>query len=446
MKEKKAVNGKKILIAVGIVIAAVAVLAVGLFVLYKTCFDPARGSVKNWVYSRDLDEKLTAEEIKEDLDDLIRKLRTRHPAWLEDGNEKVAATEAQYKDEVAKLSGMTEATVMDEWRAASRILNKLGDGHSVVYGEFETPLYIDDLTGLREYGLPVKINGEEVSAVVDRFLGLFQYELKERAKTIFNQNVTASKAYLEYCGVDVSDGVTYTFLVDGEEKDVHYSFVPVNEIKGYSPSSNNRSFVNYEIDKDRKVGIFELDECNYNDEYRKTVKAFFEEVKANGVESVIVDLTDNGGGSSMVADEFIHYLDADKYYRLPMDIRYGNLLIKYKNKLIKNAKLEPRFSGDVYILTSVRTFSAAKDFTMLVKDSGLGTVVGEPSGNLPDSYGDSINFMMPNSGLYYSISFKRWFRIDETKRGLPLEVDVPCEDSEALDVALELIENKRNGK
>ncbi|MBO7336393.1 MAG: hypothetical protein J6U42_05590 [Lachnospiraceae bacterium] len=446
MKEKKATKGKKALIKVCIVIAAVALLAVGLFVLYKTCFDPFRGRVKNWVYSKNLDEKLTSEEITEDLDDLIKRLRARHPAWLEDGNEKVTAVEAQYKDEIAKLSGMTEASVLYEWQAASRILNKLGDGHTVVYGELETPLYIDDVTELRQYGIPVRINGEECSAVLDRFLRLFQYEMKERAELIFAQNVSANKAYLEYCGVDVSDGVTYTYLVDGEEKDVHYSFVPVNEIKGYSPSSNNRSFVNYEIDKDRKVGIFELDECNYNDEYRKTLKAFFEEVSANGIESVIVDLRDNGGGNSAVADEFIHYLDADKYYRLPMDIRYGNLLIKFKNKLIKNKKLEPRFSGDVYILTSTNTFSAAKDFTMLVKDSGLGTVVGEPSGNLPDSYGDSINFMLPNSRLYYSMSFKRWFRIDETKRGLPLEADVPCKESEALDVALELIENKRNGK
>ena len=42
MKEKKETKGKKALITVCIVIAAVALLAVGLFVLYKTCFDPFR--------------------------------------------------------------------------------------------------------------------------------------------------------------------------------------------------------------------------------------------------------------------------------------------------------------------------------------------------------------------------------------------------------------------
>ncbi|MBP5250303.1 MAG: hypothetical protein J6Z46_09895, partial [Lachnospiraceae bacterium] len=67
MKEKKETKGKKALITVCIVIAAVALLAVGLFVLYKTCFDPFRGRVKNWVYSKNLDEKLTREEITEDL-------------------------------------------------------------------------------------------------------------------------------------------------------------------------------------------------------------------------------------------------------------------------------------------------------------------------------------------------------------------------------------------
>ena len=82
------------------------------------------------------------------------------------------------------------------------------------------------------------------------------------------------------------------------------------------------------------------------------------------------------------------------------------------------------------------------DFTMLIMDNGLGTVVGEESGNLPDSYGDILLFNTPCSQLRFSVSYKRWFRLDETKSGQPLIPDYPCDSAEAMDKAYELILEK----
>ena len=101
--------------------------------------------------------------------------------------------------------------------------------------------------------------------------------------------------------------------------------------------------------------------------------------------------------------------------------------------------LESVYSGDIYVLTNTRSFSAAMDFTMDIMDNDLGTVVGEACGNLPDSYGDVLSFQTPNSGLRFSISYKRWFRTDESKTGQPLEPDYPCPSNEAMDKAYELI-------
>ena len=49
------------------------------------------------------------------------------------------------------------------------------------------------------------------------------------------------------------------------------------------------------------------------EEYEKTLASFFEEVEKENIQNVVVDLRGNGGGNSWVANEFITYLDVDKY-------------------------------------------------------------------------------------------------------------------------------------
>jgi len=50
-----------------------------------------------------------------------------------------------------------------------------------------------------------------------------------------------------------------------------------------------------------------------------------------------------------------------------------------------------------------------------VQDDHLGKIVGEPTGNAPSSYGDILSFTLPNSGLAYTVSFKRWVRPDPAR-------------------------------
>ncbi|MDE7281805.1 MAG: S41 family peptidase, partial [Ruminiclostridium sp.] len=89
------------------------------------------------------------------------------------------------------------------------------------------------------------------------------------------------------------------------------------------------------------------------------------------------------------------------------------------------------FKGNLYLLTSTSTFSSAMCFAQYIKDNSIGTIIGEPSGNAPDSYGDITAFKLPNSGAAIQMSTKKWYRIDNIE-GL-IEPDIPCEEWEALD-------------
>ena len=438
-------KGKKIKkIVFGFLIAVVALIAVAAGVWFLA-LNPYRGNVENPDETLALDTVLTKEQAKEDIDYVMEMYRDRHPAWLEDGNERVANVEAQYLKELELLDSMTdeEVTVLAEWQMISRIMHELYDGHSNVYTQYNETICIDDYTYFYEYGLPAKIGDLTFDEALEKFKAVYQYETDAFAKIMFIRKIIGSEACLRWIGYDTSEGIDMTFDTKKGEEVVHFNFVPYSESKKpeYSPDEEDRGWVYYDIDTENGIGIFSLESCQYNDEYKKVVKEFFKAVDEAGIEHIIIDLRNNGGGSSMVADHFLRYVDIDGFYTWADNVRVGDFLIKDERTFQKNGRLDPQYSGDLYVLTNTLTYSAAMDFTMDIMDNDLGTVVGEASGNLPDSYGDILCFQTPNSHLQFSISYKRWFRTDESKTGQPLEPDYPCPSEEAMDKAYELILN-----
>ena len=77
------------------------------------------------------------------------------------------------------------------------------------------------------------------------------------------------------------------------------------------------------------------------------------------------------------------------------------------------------------------------DFAMLIKDNGLGKLIGQPCGNLPASYGQVVHFHLPKTGFYMQISMKKWYRVDKTKNEEPLYPDITCPEEKALEVLLD---------
>lgn len=426
---------KGIRIVLGIIVILAGLIGLG----YVTC-NPERGTLKDKVITKPLDETLTAEQVKEDIDFAMKTMRERHPVWLEKDNENVSKVEQQYETELANIGeGMT---VIEELKMLSRIMHELGDGHTESYVNLEENKYINDLTQLGEGNELLAINGEPIEDIYKRFLEVFSYEREEFAKAVFDNNVTCSESSLRLCGVDTSHGVTFTIKTEeGQQQDYTYSFVPIEEVKGRNQSDNEK-WVSYELDEAKSVGIFKLTSCDYNQEYKDTVKAFFEEVSAKNIQHIIVDLRWNGGGSSNVANEFLRYVNVDGYYMWANEVRIRNILVKGKRSYCKNRKLSPVFDGDLYVLTNLRSYSAAMDFAMMVEDNQIGTIVGEASGNMPNSYGDCLLFAVPNSGINFQVSYKRWHRIDEEKEGQPLEPDYPCKSEEAMEKAYTLIDEK----
>lgn len=435
---------KKNLRIVIISVVAVLLLAGCAFFIWQKHIDPYRGTVSGFENSLPLETELTVEQAQRDIAFVYAKLSERHPMWLEDDNPRVEDVKDLYVDALADLSLAENGIVsaMDVWRAVSKMAAALGDGHTSVWWQNPNQRFIDNLIIYEAGGKPLAINSVPIEDVIEQFKVYSSFETETAfLNGVFNTKLIR-KHFLDLAGLDTSNGVRFTCCKDdGTLYDCWYTFVTADNVlmSADTEESVDSSWVYYTIDPAADLGVLVLKECNWNAEYRQILQSFFDEAAASGISNIAVDLRGNGGGNSKVANEFIRYLPVKGYEGWWSDIRYGPFLAKFHSAHRRNKNASPVFYGNVYVLTDVNTYSSAMDFAMLIEDNGLGSVVGEASGNLPESYGDCLYFQLPESKLALSVSFKKWYRIDRTKARELIEPDYPCNPDEAVEEVKRII-------
>ena len=112
-----------------------------------------------------------------------------------------------------------------------------------------------------------------------------------------------------------------------------------------------------------------------------------------------------------------------------------------------------KFQGNLFLLTSGRTFSSAADFTAVIKDYQFGTIIGEETGGLRQCFGDVLSFTMPGTGINFGVSFKYFYapvpEIGDDRHGTVPDIeldndilaDYSHENDPALAFALDYIKN-----
>lgn len=394
------------------------------------------------LFSNDYDYVLTKKEALEDLDFAMKKLMANHPVFYHNTNKEIEEKYEEVKKEIESKENITVAFL--EGRIES-ILSLLGDAHTNAIGNYKTYHIMKEASNHTNNGDKLtKINGIVIKELWESKKNLFSYEMEEAGfKEFCNQLILME----ELIKMDIPvDKIIYTYENNGIETDYIYTkedFLIQSEYYKYNNmdiKKEEKPFVYYEIDKENNVTILTLDQCINDDFYKDTLKKMFKEIKENKIENVAVDLRNNGGGNSSVATEFIKYLNVDNYLQWASEDRYGLFVIKNKETTIKNKKYDNLlFNGNVYVLTSIDTFSSAMNFAMYIKDNNIGKVIGETSSNNPNSYGDITSYLLPNSKIYLQVSYKRWHRISTVKNEEFVEPDIRCDSDDVIDVLYENI-------
>lgn len=396
--------------------------------------------------SKAIDTELSQKEALKDLDYAMHYLKKLHPACYSGLPDEI---NQRYEQILNELESAETITVCDLYQKIEYIFSAFHDGHTYVKHLTENTLYVKDLYTHTNNGETLAaINGIDTAELRKQKQDLYSFEVESYQRVLFSNNIT-NLSGLTYLGFDADEGITFTYETpDGTSEDVTYftaDFLPHDEYVEYNeiPQNNNEetSFVYYEIDEEKSLAIMTLTSCKYNAEYISCVKEMFEQVKKLNIRNIAVDLRDNGGGSSLVANEFIRYLPVDEWIDSKYEWRLGCLKIPFMNNTIENEKYtDLTFDGDVYILTSSASFSSAMLFPLYFKDNNMGTIIGETPGNTPNCYGDVSIFKLPNSQLFMSISTKEFIRPDENNPVNLVEPDVPCESNEVFETLYEQIE------
>jgi hypothetical protein len=215
--------------------------------------------------------------------------------------------------------------------------------------------------------------------------------------------------------------------------------------------------------------------------FRRFLNETFAHLQQDPPCALVIDLRRNPGGSGELGDLLMAYLTdrpirqfsrvevrasaqvkARYRQRLPRPIRwlparllgigdrrFGALLASPDGAIVTWTDEEKapghnrlRWEGPVFALTGVNTFSSGADLAAALQDYGLATVVGEETGGLSSSYGESYASRLPHTGLRLSVSSKNFARPSgiEDGRGVVPDLFVPAGELEpGVDAAMQRV-------
>lgn len=401
-------------------------------------------------YSQPLDTVLTTKDALEDLEYAMYYLDKLHPAFYTGVPNEV---QQRYEEVLSDINEMETISVCELSQKIEYIFSVMRDGHSYVKFQAKDPHYMKDIYKFNQNNCRfVAINGFELPDLLKQTQDLYSYEMESWQLKLLDNDLASAEG-LQYLGFSTNDGITYTYeSEDGVRTDHTYyteDFIVYDEYVKYNQIEENDQrnipFVSYEIDKENDLAILTLNSCIYNEEYKACVKEMFTEIKEQEIHNVAVDLRSNGGGDSRVADEFIRYLDVDTWENGRFEWRFGWFKIPSGSTTMTNDKyIDLTYTGDVYLLTSTKSFSSAMLFSQYIKDNDIGVIIGEAPGNTPNGYGDIAVFTLPNSQLYMQLSTKEFFRVNQENASNLVEPDIPCERNDTVAILYETIAEKQH--
>ncbi|MCR8561851.1 hypothetical protein KXD93_29620 [Mucilaginibacter sp. BJC16-A38] len=173
--------------------------------------------------------------------------------------------------------------------------------------------------------------------------------------------------------------------------------------------------------------------------FKHFLDSVFTSIKQTKPASLIIDLRRNGGGNSALGAMLLGYI-TDRPFRMTGGVKW-KVSQEYKDELNKRsngdaakqmdyyfskangsvleddgvapqkpAKNDLFYKGKVIVLIGSRTFSSANMLANTIQDYKLATLVGEPSGEPANDYGELITIKLPNTGFTFTTSVKQFVR------------------------------------
>ncbi len=288
---------------------------------------------------------------------------------------------------------------------------------------YENRLYVPYASGTA-FGIPAgaeitSINGTDAAALVTKFQnyigGLPAYRSEMAARFLPH--------FLFLNGIKAPFEIAYTKTNGEKGNSVLEKGVPY--IKSLITTMPNLAEGNtYKI---AGPGVGYIDFKNMSGDWQdlsKLLDSAFADFRKNNVAHLVIDLRNNSGGNSMMGEVLFGYI-TDKKFAL-MGGKKWKVSDAYKASLTANGntgheylkqetgtiwelgdcnpqpsrmQTDEKFSGEVYMLTGPFTFSSGNMVADAAKQYGLAELVGEPTGETTNDFGEVFTFRLPNSRI-----------------------------------------------
>ncbi len=385
---------------------------------------------------------LTPEELQADLDFVVRTMKQVHPDLF------ARLSEDEFEERRARLESRLNRsmTALSFYRIIAPFVASIGDAHTHIMPAPDTLLGDPNflpvrvrLVGNRAYvredlsgaGLPtggqlVTVDDVEVEEFIDQASNYFGREHEDKPPIM----VEGRFSYLYWLLHGASE--TYEVVVETPSQGRQIFGVPGQPVAAFHQAMASqepgglgaeRQAFAYSYVQEFDVGLLEVRSFlpRHQGAFIRFLQAAFRHIAENDVRWLIIDVRNNNGGSPGVSDRLLAYL-TDRPVRnfMHIDHRVSRQAAQQKGQpfieerlggidrvRIPEARL-PRpqhsYNRPVLVLVDQSTFSTAAIFAGVIKQYRLGVLIGEETGGLVSSFGDPLNFPLPNSELMLGVS------------------------------------------
>ncbi len=439
--------------------------------------------------------KISKDLLLEDLQLLERHLRLYHPGLYK------YSTEAEFDevfDTIESQIGQPMSAI-DFYRLIAPLQKTIANGHTEIdvpenfreaarqnLPRFPFSFYYDNsdlwitrnLSLNKAFPIPSKlkrINGQDALTVM-------KFMADRMTRDGYNQtlpNHNASRLFSLFYAYYIDTPKEFDIVIETQEgKEMSYSIegITLTQMRKFRSERYGKPDPNFWSDKsipastlsiERKVATMNVRTFDTKtakkrgQPFKKWMDESFAKINQAGVEHLILDLRDNGGGDPMPTVElFSHLYDKSftfyrevtsntkkfkegKYYKFPIWLLNLRALIKIRKEKdkyivrgidgIKEAKpAKDIFKGKLYVLTNANSFSATGEMSAIIKENTAAIFIGEEPGGNPNqnTSGVMLPMVLPNSQVQVTMPIILWkMNVNFPNTGFGVVPDYPIKNS-----------------
>ncbi len=417
---------------------------------------------------------LTPEAMKEDLDFILKNIDEIHPnmyAYI--SKEEFNTLKIETYEKLNK-----PLNDLEYYTAIAPLVAEIRNGHTRLRPNKKV---LSFLQSEMTKAYPIEIDCPGGGIFIKSYYGLLDFpmgeilEINNRNATVYLKQICRYRA-VEHKNYDLAlvekGGLSVLMLLDNgqmkpvnlkvksEQGQIHnltIEVVEASEIKKVitSRESTKAKPEHFEFTHDKENNVAIMTIKSFNSQYLEKFKIFLEKhfsyIHEKNIKNLIIDIRDNGGGSTNLSWELISCL-TDKPFKL-----FSKTMIKLskqiEGKLWSKVKKEDEgkvlefessdkipnksyqvLRGKSYLLINRNTFSTALDLAVVLQYYSLAILVGEETKDTPSGYGDIVMLEAPNTKMQLQVSAKYFEALGDKKDGRGVvpdyEVNQTPEDTE----------------